>query len=428
MKWGPLAMTSPMAPSGSSLGNYSPAAGSPAIDAIPVAQSHPSTDFFGNTRPSPNNPSRFDVGAVEFQGPAVAAPTLTSINPATGYRSTSIQVTLTGTNLTGASSVNVSGLGGALGVTVSGVTVVNSTTVTATFQIGLLAANGTRNVTVTTPGGTSNAVTFTIAAPAVTGVSPNSGVRGTAVNVTITGTGIGSNTPVVTVSGLGVSVSNVNVVNANTITATFTITATAGTGARNVSVTSVSGIATLNNAFTVLAPAVTGISPNSGARGATVPVTITGTNLGAATGVTVSGTGVTVSNFTKVNANTITATFTITTGAGTGARTVTVQTPGGSPTTSFTVTATALAAISPASARRGGPAVNVTLTGSHLTGTTSLVVSGSGVTVSNLHVVNDSKITATLTIAPSAGASTRYVHTVNAGGATSKDVPFAALK
>ncbi len=429
MKWGPLAMTSPMSPNGTPLANYGPAAGSPAIDAIPVTQSHPSTDFFGNTRPSPNNPARFDVGAVEFQGAVAAAPTLSSINPATGYRSTTIQVTLTGTNLTGTSAVNVTG-GGILGtgITVSGVTVVNSTTVTATFQIGLLAAIGTRNITVTTPGGTSNAVTFTIATPTVTAVSPNSGVRGTSVPVTITGTGIGVNTPVVTVSGAGVSVSNVNVVNANTITATFTISAIAGTTARNVAVTSLSGNATLNNAFTVLAPAVTGISPNSGARGTTVSVTITGTSLGAATGVTVSNSGVTVSNFTVVNATTITATFTITAIAGQGARTVTVQTPGGNPTTTFTVTAAVLAAISPNSQLRGSPSFNVTLTGSHLTGTTSLVVSGSGVTVSNLHVVNDSTITATFNIAAGAGASPRGVHTVNAGGVTSKDITFTPLK
>ena len=107
IKWGPLAMTSPMAPSGSPLGNYAPAAGSPAIDAIPVAQPHPSTDFFGNPRPSPANPTAFDVGAVEFQGPNVGQPTLTSIDPNTGGRNTSVPVTLTGTNLTGVTAVNV---------------------------------------------------------------------------------------------------------------------------------------------------------------------------------------------------------------------------------------------------------------------------------------------------------------------------------
>ena len=421
MKWGPLAITSPMAPSGAPLGNYSPAAGSPAIDAIPVAQAHPSTDFFGNVRPSPSNPSRFDVGAVEFQGAAAAVPTLTSINPATGFRTTSITVTLTGTNLTGASAVNVSGTG----ILVTGVTVVNSTTVTAQFTIGPLATLSARTVTVTTPGGTSNPVTFTVAAPAITAVSPNSGVRGTAVPVTITGTGL-SSTLLVTVSGTGVTVSNLHVVNDTTVTATFTISATAGTGARNVSATTLSGIATLNSAFTVLAPSITAVSPNTGARGTAVAVTITGTNLGAATGVTVSGSGVTVSNFHVVSATSITATFTVSTAAGTGARNVTVQTPGGNPvlTNGFTVTAPALAAISPGSQRRGGAAFNVTLTGSHLIGTASLAVSGSGVTVSNLHVVNDSKVTATFTIAPTAGAATRNVHTVNAGGATSKDLPF----
>ena len=70
------------------LANYAPAAGSPASMPSLSAQAHPSTDFFGNLRPSPSNPTRFDVGAVEFQGAAVAAPTLTSISPATGYRST----------------------------------------------------------------------------------------------------------------------------------------------------------------------------------------------------------------------------------------------------------------------------------------------------------------------------------------------------
>ena len=80
MKWGPLAMTSPMDPNGAALFNYAPAAGSPAIDAIPVAQSHPATDFFGNPRPSPANPSLFDVGAVEFQG-TIAATYSISVNP-----------------------------------------------------------------------------------------------------------------------------------------------------------------------------------------------------------------------------------------------------------------------------------------------------------------------------------------------------------
>jgi hypothetical protein len=48
--------------------NYALNAGSPAVDYVPVAQNHPTTDFFGNPRPDPAVPTKFDVGAIEFQG------------------------------------------------------------------------------------------------------------------------------------------------------------------------------------------------------------------------------------------------------------------------------------------------------------------------------------------------------------------------
>ena len=66
LRWGPLSMSNPV--TGVVLGNYALAAGSPAIDFIPVSVTHPSTDFFGNPRPDPANPARFDIGAVEFNG------------------------------------------------------------------------------------------------------------------------------------------------------------------------------------------------------------------------------------------------------------------------------------------------------------------------------------------------------------------------
>jgi len=68
--WGPLALTNPV--SGTALGNYALAVNSPAIDYIPTSAPTysvaPSTDFFGNPRPDPDVPNRFDVGAVENQG------------------------------------------------------------------------------------------------------------------------------------------------------------------------------------------------------------------------------------------------------------------------------------------------------------------------------------------------------------------------
>ena len=53
-------------------------------------------------------------------------------------------MTLTGTNLLGASAVSVSGGG----VTVTGITVVNSTTVTANFTIAAITSLSARNVTI----------------------------------------------------------------------------------------------------------------------------------------------------------------------------------------------------------------------------------------------------------------------------------------
>ncbi len=241
LRWGPLALASPVTLA--TLGNYALAAGSPAIDYVPSSAGQPYTlapslDFFGNARKVNNNP--VDAGAVEVPPPP--PPTLTSMVPNTGFRSTSFTVTFTGTNLTGATAVNVSGL--LNGITVTNVVAVNSTTVTATFTIGALAPlNIARNVTVTAAGGTSNAVTFTVTAPpapTLTSISPTTGTHNTTVSVTLTGTNLTGATAV-NVSGLLVTVSNVQVVNSTTVTATFTIANLAPRTARNVTVTTPGG-------------------------------------------------------------------------------------------------------------------------------------------------------------------------------------------
>src|SRR5882762_760981 len=243
--WGPLALTHPV--TGATVGNYALAAGSTAIDYIPVNSTNLpptvptlSTDFFGNARPDAGSPNRIDVGAVEFQA-AAPAPALTSIAPASGVQGTAVPVTLTGTNLTGATAVNVSGTL----VTVSNIVVVSGTSVTATFTIASTAALGARTVSVTTPGGTSNTVTFTVVAPTptptLTSISPASGARGTLLlPVTLTGTNLTGATAV-SVPGGGITVSGLTVVNATTIRANFSIAATAALGARAVSVTTPGG-------------------------------------------------------------------------------------------------------------------------------------------------------------------------------------------
>lgn len=104
IKWGPLAMASPMAPNGSPLANYAPAGGSPVIDYITNSVGSliaynlaPSTDFFGNPRKTNN---AVDAGAVEFvsnvSGPIanVTGGPLAFGNVPTGTGSTSQQLVL----------------------------------------------------------------------------------------------------------------------------------------------------------------------------------------------------------------------------------------------------------------------------------------------------------------------------------------------
>jgi hypothetical protein len=173
INWGPLSRVSL---TNVTLGNYAPAAGSSVINYIPSSATAnyaeaPPLDFFGTLRKN----GFVDAGAVEFTaGTTSAPPTLTSIAPTSGTRGTVVPVTLTGTNLTGATAVTVTGTG----ITVGALTA-TSTTVTTTFTITATAALGARTVSVTTPGGTSNTVTFTVVAPPQGTVSFTAATNGT---------------------------------------------------------------------------------------------------------------------------------------------------------------------------------------------------------------------------------------------------------
>ncbi|WP_228053221.1 IPT/TIG domain-containing protein [Streptomyces antimycoticus] len=94
------------------------------------------------------------------------APALTGISPTTGPASGGTVVTLTGTNLLGATAVRF----GAANAT--SFTVVSATQISAVAPPG----SGTVQVTVTGPGGTSNGLAYSyVAVPVVSGVSPGQG-------------------------------------------------------------------------------------------------------------------------------------------------------------------------------------------------------------------------------------------------------------
>ena len=253
LAWGPLSLTNSV--TGTVLGNYALAAGSPAIDYVSAvaagASNFPTTDFFGNPRPDPANPNQIDIGAVEFQGNGSAIqPLLTSITPNSGLRGTSVNVTLTGTGLTGVSAVNPPG---SPTITVSNVVVVNDTAVRATLTLASGTPLGAHNINVSTPSFTSNNVTFFVLGSTLTAISPNSGHRGTTVAVTITGTGL-TGASAVAISGAGIACAIIGTPTATTVNASCVITSTATLGLRDVSVTTPIGVATGTGLFTVLGP------------------------------------------------------------------------------------------------------------------------------------------------------------------------------
>ena len=198
----------------------------------------------------------------------LAVPTITGFTPTSGAVGTN--VTISGTNFTGATSVTFNGTSASF--------IVNSdTTIQATVPTG--ATTGV--LSVTTPGGSaSSARNFTVlSVPTITSFAPMSGPVGT--NVTISGTNFAGARSVM-FNGTSASF----IVSSDTaIQATVPAGATTGL----LSVTTPGGTASSARNFTVLAvPTITGFTPTSGAVGTNV--TISGTNFTGATSVMFNGT------------------------------------------------------------------------------------------------------------------------------------------
>ncbi len=165
-------------------------AGSPAID----TGSNPASlayDQRGSGYPRVSG-AQADMGAYEST-PSAAAPTVTAISPATGSTAGGTTVTITGTNLAGATAVKF----GSVAATIQSNT---ATQIVVTSPVG---AAGTVDVTVTTANGTSatssaDQFTYTAAAqmPTVTAISPTSGSTAGGTIVTITGTNLAGATAV----------------------------------------------------------------------------------------------------------------------------------------------------------------------------------------------------------------------------------------
>jgi hypothetical protein len=242
----------------------------------------------------------------------LSPPTISNFTPTSALAGAS--VTISGSNLTGATAVAFNRSAATFSVT-------SDTTIQTTVPAGAT----TGPLSVTTPGGTvTSANNFTVlVAPTIASFTPASGPAGTA--VTISGTNF--------IGATAVSFNGTAA--AFTVTSDTSIQATvaAGTTTGPVSVTTPGGTVTSASTF-VVAPTIASFTPASGPAG--TAVTISGTNFTGATAVRFNG--LSAASFTVTSATSIQAT--VPAGAATGPLSVT--TPGGTATSAgnFTETAT----------------------------------------------------------------------------------------
>jgi hypothetical protein len=233
------------------------------------------------------------------------------ISPNQGSTGGGTVVTITGTNLGGATAVK-------FGTKSATITANTATSVTAVSPSG----TGTVGVTVTTPGGTSNPLSFFyVGAPFKSSLSAASGVLAGGNTITISGTGLSTATAV----NFGAN-SAVPTVTSDSLIS-VTVPAGAAAGSVGVSVTTAGGT---NNGLSytyVDVPTVTTIVPDSGPTSGGTAVTVTGTNLTTTQSVTVGGA---VAPFSVVND---TALSVVTPPGVAGAANVVVTTTGGAVTT-----------------------------------------------------------------------------------------------
>lgn len=322
------------------------------------------TDLIATVKiPDGQSPGAVDVTITTAGGTSdkfgftiVGKPTITALSPSIGP--VSRVVTITGTNLTGATKVLFNN--GEAVFEVKSPTIIEST-VPATATTG--------KVKVITPGGEAiSAADFTLKdGPSISSFAPVNGAVGT--EVTITGTSFDAGNVAVKF-GDGAAV-NITVVNATQIKAKVPSAATSG----KISVETAAGSVQSTNDFTVVgAPTLASFVPTGGSSNQVI--TLTGTNFVNVSGVMFNGTAVAAGNYTLISSTQITVK--VPAGATSGKISVTTQAGTANSPNSFTVIGPpTITSFSPAI---GAVGVDVIITGTNFTGTTAVKLNGMAAT------------------------------------------------
>ena len=335
----------------------------------------------------------------------VNAPVITSVSPNTGRANATTQVVLTGTNLDDVTSVLVDGSS-------TGFAKVSATQI----RVNLPARPaGSVDLQVTSPGGTSvigsgSRFTYVAAAvPAITSLSPSSGMNNVTTTVTVTGTNL-SNVTRVTLGGTALSYTMKD----STTLLVFVKARAAGSASL---VITTSGGTSNSVTFTAVAPSkpvISALSPALGLFNASTTVTISGSGFTGATRVSLGGAATT---FTRVSDTRITF---IAKPHAAGALPVVVVGPGGtSAAKTFTYKNTLVPYLGSLSPNTGSTTSNTAtvLTGRYLTGASLVTADGKRVSFKR---ISDTQINLTL-VRRAAGTVTIKVKT---SGGTSNGLTF----
>jgi hypothetical protein len=354
------------------------------------------------------------------QGPSALA----GISPQSSAQGANLTLTLNGVNthfVAGATQVSLGA-----GIQTGAVNVINALQATASIAVTATAAVGLHDVTVTTGSETETlTAAFTVigSTPYLAAVTPNSGQQGQTLTVNFTGvhTSFGGGNPTSVEFGSNIEMNSFTVTSTTTATANITIGALAVEGERTGILTS--GTTQFPFAFTVQAApstAIASISPDSGPQGSALTLTVTGTNTLWTQANTSAvflppppGCGQLVVNKTTIVSNTAaTLNISIPANACVGTDTLQISTGGEVLTGTFAVFAnTPTLALNPSSAMPGST-VSVNLYGdftNFVQGTTTAVISGQGVAISNFKVTSQVSATATFTVASTALAGSQTV-------------------
>jgi hypothetical protein len=288
----------------------------------------------------------------------VPPPAVTGFSPAAGSTTGGTVVTITGSNLTGATSVKFGT------AAVASFTVTSATTIKAVTRTH---SPGTVTISVTTSGGSStSATTYTfVPPPTISGFSPTAGPIAGGTTVTITGANF---TGATAVTFGTTAAASFTVTSPTTIKA---VTRAHAAGTAKIQVTTSGGTATSGSAFKFEPhPTVTGFTPTHGYTTGNTTVTITGTALTGTTGVkfgTTAAASFTVTSPTTIKAVTRahaagTVTIQVTTGGGVGT---------GPGTYTFVVPPPTITGFTPTAGPTTG-GTTVTVTGTNFTGATAV--------------------------------------------------------